>query len=112
MPAQGRMNALDALEGVADAGRDRGTGSLAGVAQPAYAPAQPVRRGESLDQRLALDPELLGPGTVVIGLRLVELLLEIGQALLVRGTRLRVKDFVRARVGFRCAVKPRSADLL
>jgi hypothetical protein len=78
--AKGGMGALDAGDGVVDAGAHRLAGPLGLVAQVAGAAAKTDRPGQVLQERLPLDAGVVDPVRVVVGVGLVEFGLQLDPA--------------------------------
>jgi hypothetical protein len=109
---EGGVGALDAGDGVVDAGADRLAGPLGVVAQTAGAAAEADHPGQLVHQRLPFEPGPVGAARVVVGAGLVELGVQLGQARPVGGAGPVVQHRVGAGGGRAAGEQPYGVDPL
>src|SRR5260370_24341178 len=92
MPAKRRMLSLDALQRVTNAHRDRNTGALRGVIRAAAPLADAIGGGELRRDGVQLAAGGIGAPGVAEALRLLQLLMKLGQPRPVFGPRASIDD--------------------
>jgi hypothetical protein len=95
------VSPLDPADGVADPGCDRGARPLGGVPQPPAPAAEAGGAGELVDERVAFGRQPGRSSDVAVGVRLRQLVIEVGQPGAVDGPGPVVEDRVGAERGDR-----------